>query len=171
MFVHLSAGTLEELTHPAVGEITDRRRTSEEEKPDIPVNFNDPILLPEKTLRCRLFGREGSRLSLPVNVTEIMWSCRFIFQAGSAPTALHSQLTRGRAASRCLPTSAARPVGLHFFQSTSSHTLTCGPGALVLTWDGIACPAEAPISPVVKDGVKLQPVKYSADVSHLESWV
>lgn len=57
--------------HPALGEITDRRRTSEEEKADIPVGFNDPILLPKKTLRCRLFGREGSRLSLPVNVTEI----------------------------------------------------------------------------------------------------
>lgn len=30
-------------THPALGEITDRRRTSEEEKPDIPVDFNDLI--------------------------------------------------------------------------------------------------------------------------------
>lgn len=56
---------------PALGEITERKRTSKEEKADIPVNCNDLILLPEKMLRCRLFGREGSQLSPPVNVTKI----------------------------------------------------------------------------------------------------
>lgn len=36
--------------HPALGEKTERRGTSKEKKPDTPVSFSDPIVLPEKTL-------------------------------------------------------------------------------------------------------------------------
>lgn len=66
MFVDLSAGILEQHTsHLSLHfrEIIDRRRTSEEEKPDIPVDFNDQILLPEKApWRC-LFGLLGGRIT------------------------------------------------------------------------------------------------------------
>lgn len=66
MFVDLSAGILEKHTsHLSLyfKEIIDRRRTSEEEKPDIPVDFNDQILLPEKTPWCCLFGLLGGRIT------------------------------------------------------------------------------------------------------------
>lgn len=62
MFVDLSPGVIEKPTSHLelyFGGIIDRRRTSEEEKPDIPVDFNDQLLLPEKTLWCSLFGLLG----------------------------------------------------------------------------------------------------------------
>lgn len=45
------------------GGTVDRRRTSEEERPDIPVDFNDQLFLPEKTLWCSLFGLLGGRIT------------------------------------------------------------------------------------------------------------
>lgn len=66
MFGDLSPGVIEKpISHLALyfGGIIDRRRTSEEEKPDIPIDFNDQLLLPEKTLRCSLFGLLGGRIT------------------------------------------------------------------------------------------------------------